>query len=385
MLVSAGEASGDLYAAELTLELRKRFPQARFYGCAGPRMQAAGVRPVLDAASLAVVGIAEVLRHLPRIYRDYQRLLAAIRRERPDFAILTDSPDFHLRLARRLRDWRIPVVYLVAPQVWAWRQGRLRRMREVIDLLLCIFPFEQDFFRRHGLRAHYIGHPLSTLLKPRLQKPDFFAAFGLDPCLPLIALLPGSRRDEAARHLPVLIEAAGLIRRELPAQFVWAAPHGGFPMPGSPDLLEPLRRLSIQRIEGFTWDVLAAADLALVASGTAAIEAALLETPMITFYKVSRLTWLIGRPLVRVPFYSMVNLVAGRAAVPELIQNEVRGERLAGEALRLLRDPEARAAMQGALAEVSARLTASENPMARAASLIDEHLQRAGSSPRSLA
>lgn len=385
MLISAGEASGDLYAAELTLELRKLFPQAEFFGCAGPRMQAAGVRPVVDAASLAVVGLAEVLRHLPRIYREYRRLLAAIAREKPDFAVLTDSPDFHLRLARHLRRWGIPVIYLVAPQVWAWRRGRLRQMRRTIDLLLCIFPFEERFFRGHGLRAHYIGHPLSTLVKPRLPRNDFFAALGLDVSKALVALLPGSRHDEAARHLPVLLEAAGLIRREVPAQFVWAAPPGGFPMPRSPALLEPIRRFSIQRIEGASWDVLAAADIALIASGTATIEAALLRTPMVTFYKVSRLTWLLGRPFVRVPYYTMVNLIAGRAIVPELIQNEVRGERLAGEALRLLREPEARAVMQSALAQVSAQLTAGENPMARAASLIHEHLGRAGWTSRSLA
>lgn len=384
MLISAGEASGDLYAAELTLELRKRFPHAEFFGCAGPRMQAAGVRPLLDAASLAVVGLAEVVRHLPRIYRDYRRLLAMIPREQPDLAVLTDSPDFHLRLAGKLRRWGIPVVYLVAPQVWAWRPGRLRRMRQAIDLLLCIFPFEEEYFRRHGLEAHYIGHPLSALLRPRMSRQELTALLGLDPSKPLVALLPGSRRDEAARHLPVLCEAAGLIRRELPAQFVWAAPPGAFPMPCSPALLEPIRRLSIQRIEGASWDVLAAADLALVASGTATVEAALLGTPMVTFYKVSRLTWLLGRPLVRVPFYSMVNLVAGRAVVPELIQNEVRGERLAGEALRLLRDGEARAAMQRALVEVAARLTASENPMTRAVTLIHRQLRRARSSARSL-
>ncbi len=385
VLVSAGEPSGDLYAAELVRELRRRLPQAHFFGCAGPHMQAAGVHPILDAASLAVVGLAEVLRHLPRIYRHYRRLLAAVQREKPDFAILTDSPDFHLRLARRLHRWGLPVVYLVAPQVWAWRPGRLRLMRRTIDLLLCIFPFEEDFFRRHGLPAHYIGHPLSTLLRPRLSKHQFCAAWGLDPSRPIVALLPGSRYDEAARHLPLLLEAAGLIRRNLPAQFLWAAPHRGFPMPASPAFSEPIRRLSIQRIEGATWDVLAAADVALVASGTATIEAALLRTPMVAFYKVSPLTWLLGRPLVRVPFFSMVNLVAGRAVVPELIQNEVSGERLAGQALRLLRDAEARAAMQRALTQVSAQLTAHGNPMARAATLIMERLRHALPAPRSLA
>ncbi|MGB9606739.1 MAG: lipid-A-disaccharide synthase, partial [Bryobacteraceae bacterium] len=364
---SAGEASGDLYAAALICRLRERFPTASFFGCAGPRMQQAGVRAVVDASSLAVVGLAEVLVHIPRIYGQFRRLLRAARREKPDLAILTDSPDFHLRLALHLKRWGIPVVYLVAPQVWAWRKGRLPHMRNCIDLLLCIFPFEEEFFRRHGLQAHYIGHPLATLARPTMSRDEFFARFRIPSDRPLVALLPGSRRGEAGRHLPVLIEAVQLIRREIQASFVWATPHPRFLASDLDKFREPIRSASIQLIEGFTWDVLASADLALVASGTATIEAALLGVPMVVFYKVSRLTWLLGRPLVRVPFYSMVNLVAGRAVVPELIQNEVRGERLAAEALRLLRQPEARSAMRRELAEVAAQFCPDTDPMLRAA------------------
>jgi lipid-A-disaccharide synthase len=376
VLVSAGEASGDLYAAELVRRLRPIWPEADFYGCAGPRMREVGVRPVVDAASLAVVGIAEVVRHIPRIYREYRRLLDGARREKPDLAILTDSPDFHLRLARRLKQWGVPVVYLVAPQVWAWRRGRLRTMRRVIDLLLCIFPFEEEFFASQGLRASYIGHPLSTLARPSMSRNEFLAQFGLPRDRPVVALLPGSRQGEALRHLPVLADAARHIHRALPSSFVWAAPAGAFWGKQTASFWEPLRDLSIQLIEGRTWDVLAHADVALVASGTATVEAALLGVPMVVFYKVSWLTWLAGRPLVKVPFYSMVNLVAGRAVVPELIQNEVRGERLAAEALRLLREPGARAAMQRELARVAAQLSATEDPMVRAATLIEDYLRQ---------
>lgn len=377
ILVSAGEASGDLYTASLVERLRERLREAEFFGSAGPRMRAAGVRAVVDAGSLAVVGLVEVLRHVPKIYRQYRRLLAACRQERPELAILADSPDFHLRLARRLKRQGIPVIYLVAPQVWAWRRGRLRLMRRVIDRLLCIFPFEEEFFRREGIAAFYIGHPLARLVRPRLAREEFLRAHGLPEDRPLVALLPGSRWSEASRHIPPLIQAAERIRREIPASFLWAAPEGGFSGASGPNFREPLARSSIQVIEGQTWDVLAQAEVALAASGTVTIEAALLGTPLVVFYKVSPWTWRLGRPLVHVPFYSMVNLVAGRAVAPELVQNEVVGERLAAEALRLLRDPEARRRMQRDLAQVAARLSGPQDPIERAAALVEEFMRSA--------
>lgn len=370
ILVSAGEASGDLYAAGLVGRLRERFPEAEFFGCAGPRMRQEGVRAVMDAAELAVVGIVEVIAHIPRIYGLYRRLWRAAQRERPDLAILTDSPDFHLRLARRLKRLGIPVIYLVAPQVWAWRQGRLPLLRRAVDRLLCIFPFEEAFFRGHGIDAHYIGHPLARLVRPSLSREEFFARYGLDPSKPLVALLPGSRRGEALRHLPELLDAAGRIRQRLPAQFVLALPGSGFA--GRKDFRERIARPAIQLVEGATWDVLAHSSVALAASGTVTVEAALLGTPMVTFYRVTSLTWWLGRPLVRVPYYSMVNLVAGRAVVPELIQNEMYGERLAAEALRLLEDGTARERMREELQIVAKALEGPEDPFAAAARLIGE-------------
>jgi len=370
ILISAGEASGDLYAASLVETLRRRFPEAEFFGCAGPRMRQAGVRAVVEAESLSVVGLFEVVRHIPRIYRQYRKLIQAARRERPRLAILTDSPDFNLRVARRLKRMGVPVVYLVAPQVWAWRQGRIPLMRRVIDHLLCIFPFEEEFFRRHGIPATYIGHPLSRLIRPSLTKADFLEKHNLTADRPLVALLGGSRRGEAGRHLPILVRAAGAIQRQQPAQFVLATPASGFS-----HFRERISGASIQVIEGETWDVLAHADVALAASGTVTIEAALLGTPMVTFYKVSALSWGLGRRLVRVPYYTMVNLVAGRAVVPELMQNEISGERLAAEALRLLNHPGERDEMRRGLAGVAAALSGGEDPMERAAGIIQEFLK----------
>jgi lipid-A-disaccharide synthase len=371
VLISAGEASGDLYAAGLVEALRRRNPDLEFFGCAGPRMQRAGVHPVVDAASIAVVGLAEVVTHIPRIWREYRKLLRAAVERRPDIAILADSPDFHLRLARRLKDLQIPVVYLVAPQVWAWRKGRLPAMRRYIDRLLCIFPFEPEFFALNGIQATYIGHPLTRLVRPSATRAQLRERYGVNDATPLVALLPGSREGEASRHLPTLLETVERIARSgfQPApKFVLAVPLGS-------NFRERNPAASIQVLEGQTWDVLACADLALAASGTVTIEASLLGTPMITFYRVNSLSWWMGRHLVKVPFYSMVNLVAGRRIVPELIQNEMTAERLAAEAVRLLGDEAARQNMRRDLALVAQKLSGPEDPLDVAASLVEKQLE----------
>jgi lipid-A-disaccharide synthase len=367
ILISAGEASGDLYASLLAARLR----HADLFGCTGPRMRAAGVRTVVDAASLAVVGIAEVVTHIPRIYGEYRRLLAAARTERPDLAILTDSPDFHLRVARQLHRLGIPVVYLVAPQVWAWRKGRLRNLRRDIRHLLCIFPFEEEFFRYHGVRATYLGHPLAGVVKPALSRAEFFRKHSLSPDRPLVTMMPGSRRGEAGRHLPYLIDAARRIHREKAAGFLLPASV----TTGAGFFEDRMGEAPIRVIEGESWDAMAHADLVLAASGTVTVEAALLGAPMVTFYRVSTPTWVIGRPLVKVPHYSMVNLVAGRRVVPELIQWDMTGERIAGEALRLLDDTAARARMRADLAETARKLAPQGDPMQKAAAIIEDLLE----------
>jgi len=369
ILVSAGEASGDLYAGRLVSTLRGRFPEAEFFGCAGHHMVQAGVRPVVHAASLAVVGLAEVVSHIPRIYSEYRRLVGACRRERPQLAILTDSPDFHLRVARKLKRLGIPVVYLVAPQVWAWRRRRIRQIRRNVDRLLCIFPFEEDFFRRHGIAAHYIGHPLARMVRPAFKREEFLQKHGFMTERPVITVLPGSRIGEAARHLPALRKAAAILHRETGAVFILATPFG---IPSQLSAKEGANGPDFRVVEGETWDAIAHADLALAASGTVTVEAALLGTPMVTFYKVSAASWMMGKWLVDVPFYSMVNLVAGRAVVPELIQNDMTGERIAAEARRLLEDSGARERMRRGLREVAARLSTDGDPMEKAAQIVHQ-------------
>jgi len=374
VLISAGEASGDLYAAGLVEALLRRRPDLEFSGCAGPRMQKAGVRPVVDAHSLAVVGLVEVLAHIPRIYGEYRKLLDAARRERPELAILIDSPDFNLRAARRLKKLGIPVFYLVAPQVWAWRKGRLPLMRRTIDSLLCIFPFEPEFFARHGIHAVYIGHPLTRLVQPSASRAELRRRFGIPDGTPLIALLPGSRTGEAARHLLILLEAVERVRSltKSAPRFILAVPPGT--VPAGSNFRERISAASIQLLEGKTWDVLVCADVALAASGTVTIEACLLGTPMVTFYRVNNLSWWMGKALVRVPFYSMVNLVAGRKIVPELIQDQMTAENLAREALVLLENEAAREGMRRDLAEVAEKLSGPDDPIEVAAALIESQL-----------
>jgi len=264
----------------------------------------------------------------------------------------------------------VPVVYLVAPQVWAWRKGRIRGMRRTVSRLLCIFPFEEPFFRSNGVLASYIGHPLTGLVRPSLEKAEFFRKHRLTLSRPLVTVLPGSRKGEAARHLPALLDAVDKIYREQAAHFLLPASE----TTGAAFFRERIGSAPIQVIESETWDAIAHADLALAASGTVTIEAALLGTPMVTFYKVNPLSWLLGRLLVRVPFYSMVNLVAGRPIVPELMQNAMTGDRLAAEALHLLKDSAARAQMRENLAEVARKLSSEERPMEKAAELVEQLL-----------
>ncbi len=369
-LVSAGEASGDLYASGVVERLSAIFPSADFYGCAGPRLLAAGVTPVIHSADLAVVGLAEVARHLPRIYRRYRKLVHFVEQHRPDAALLTDSPDFHLRLARHLKRLHVPVFYLVAPQVWAWRQGRVKTIRELVDKLFCLFPFEETWFRERGVDATYIGHPLATIARPRFARDEFFKRHLLDPSSRLITLLPGSRAGEARRHLPILLDTVAALRRRFALSAVLALRRGFYTHEAFSKYRERIDALSIKVVENETWDCIAHADLALAASGTVTIEAAVLGTPMVIFYKVNPLSWYGGRHLVKVPFLSMVNLIAEREIVPELIQRDMTPANIVQAADKLLTSPGAADRMRADLQHVRQLLTREGDPFERAANLI---------------
>jgi lipid-A-disaccharide synthase len=352
LLVSCGEPSGDLYAAELARELRRRVPALEVCGLGGDRLAEQGARLLAHVRELAVVGLLEVVTHLSRLRAVFASVLDEVDRRRPDVAVLIDYPDFNLRLARELRRRRIPVVYYVSPQVWAWRRGRVRAIRRDVSLMLVIFPFEEAIYREAGVQVRFVGHPLVDLV-PAPDRPAFLAQHRLDPARRLVAVLPGSRPREVAHNLPPLAGALERLARARPElQFV-AVSAPTLP-PGT--LEARLAPLGVRVVAGEAHGALGAADLALVASGTATVEAALLGTPMVVVYRLAALTYVLGRPFVRVPHYAMVNLIAGRRLVPELIQRDFTPDRVAAEALALLEDQSRLAAVREALAAVKDRL-----------------------------
>jgi lipid-A-disaccharide synthase len=354
-MLSCGEPSGDLYAAALAREIRAADPSATITGFGGERLRAAGAKLVGDFSGLSVTGLLEVARVLPRTYGMYRRLIAHARAERPDVFVAIDFPDFNFRLAGALRRLRIPVVYYISPQLWAWRPGRMKTMREIADRVLVIFEFEERIYRDAGVPVEWVGHPLLDVTPPARPKDQVRRDLGLTPGAPLVALLPGSRRNEVRAILPGLVQSAELVRAAVPAvQFVLPrASHV------DNDLLAPLGELRGQPaviVDGRADDALAAADVAIVASGTVTVQAALHECPMVVVYRLSPMTYRLGRPFVRVNTFAMANLVAGRKVVPELMQDDFIPERVAAETLKILTDPETASRVRRDLRDVRSRL-----------------------------
>jgi lipid-A-disaccharide synthase len=345
-----------MYAARLARDLRER-TGARIFGMGGPRMAEAGVELIADYHEVAVVGIAEVLHKIPSVVSVQNRLAREAVRRKADLAILVDSPGTHLGVARRLKPKKIPVGYFIGPQIWAWRAGRVRIVRRRVKKMVVIFPFEEKIYRDAGVPVEFVGHPLVDVVKPTMSRAQFAANLGLDPERPIVALLPGSRKNEIARNYPVVAQAcANLVRsgsRLSEIQFVHVAAHGLGPELFAPDTQDGLK---IHRIEGGAYDALSAADCAIVASGTATIEASILGTPMVVVYRVSPISAFLARPLIRTKFFAMPNLIAGRQVVPELIQKDFTAQAVERETRRLIESPDARFAMRADLCEVSSRL-----------------------------
>ena len=354
LLLSCGEASGDLYAGALTRELVALAPGATVSGLGGPRFTAAGGRPIADYRGLAVTGLTEAIAKIPRSLATLRRLVEWARTERPDALVAIDFPDFNFPLARRVKRLRIPVVYYISPQLWAWRPGRMKTMREIADRVLVIFPFEEAIYREAAVPVEFVGHPLIDLAKTPQTRQDFLLALALSPAAPTVAILPGSRPNEVARILPDLVAAADLIRARLPdAQFVVAR---------APDLDDRLFEVVAEQgpamviVEGQTDAVLASADVAVTASGTATVQAALHDTPMVIVYRLSPVTYSLGRRLVTLDTIGMVNLIAGDKIVPELIQAAFTPEAVAKEAISMLTDRARAAHIRDGLARVRERL-----------------------------
>jgi lipid-A-disaccharide synthase len=357
LMIVAGERSGDLYGAELASALRARLNNAEIFGCGGESMRRAGVDTVVDAHQLTMMGITEVIGGLPRAYRAFHALLAEVDKRRPQLAVLIDFPDFNLRLAKQLKKREIRVVYFVSPQVWAWRKSRLRQLKARIDKMLCIFDFEEAIYLEAGIPVEYVGHPLVDLARPRLTREQFLGEIGLEPATATVALLPGSREKEVSHILPTMLEAAQRLSLTHKVQFVVAVAPTLDTQWLEKALLERYAgRATVRTATRATYDALEHCEVAIVASGTATIEAALLERPMVVVYRVSPLSWLLGRVLVNVPFYSMVNILARKQVVPELIQRDFTAAKVAGRVEYLLAHPQAREEMTQELRALKDRL-----------------------------
>jgi lipid-A-disaccharide synthase len=357
-MISCGEPSGDLYAGALARELLRIESSTVITGFGSEQLRSAGADLVADFQGLSVTGLLEVARVLPRTYAIYRRLLAHAEAARPDVFVAVDFPDFNFRLAHAMRRLGVPVVYYISPQLWAWRPGRMKTMQRIADRVLVIFPFEEAIYRRAGVAVEWVGHPLLDVAHAPQRRDSFLAGLGLDPAKPVVALLPGSRINEVQAILPGLLDAARIIHRRSPAtQFVLArAPH----LPD--DLFVGIgagidgEGPAIAVLENATDDVLAAADVALLASGTVTVQAALRECPMVVVYRLSPLTYRLGRPFVRVNMFAMANLVAGQQVVPELMQDDFTPDAVATHALALLEEPRRAEAMRTELRNVRAKL-----------------------------
>ena len=351
-MISAGEASGDMYAARLATALRAR-TGATIFGMGGPRMREAGVDVIVDAKEIAVLGITEVLHKVPTVLGILRRLRKEAARRRPALAILVDSPGTNLPLGKKLHRLNIPLAYFIAPQIWAWRPWRIGAMKRILNRVLVIFPFEEAIYQKAGIPVDFVGHPLVDVVRPSKTRAEFLAAQHLDAARPVVALLPGSRPSEISLNLPGILDACEGLARDIKPQFVMAS------APGLDDGF--FRRymrpgIDVKRISGAPYDVLASADCAIVSSGTATVEAALLDAPMVVVYRVSPASAFILRRMIRTPHIAMVNLIAGRRVVPELIQDEFTGARVEAEVRKILGSNEERERMRKDLAEVREKL-----------------------------
>ncbi|HET6168526.1 MAG TPA: lipid-A-disaccharide synthase [Terracidiphilus sp.] len=395
IFISAGEASGEHYGALLVEALQKRLAAVgqtgRFFGMGGQRMANAGLEVVVRSEDMAVMGITEVVRHLPRIYREFGRLKRAIRARRPDVAVLIDFPDIHFKLAEQLHGLGVPVIFFVSPQLWAWKKHRIRLVQKYIGKMLVIFPFEEQFYREHGVTAEFVGHPLADLPLPTIAREQFAAENALDPAKTWIALLPGSRAKEIRDHLPEILTAARLLAAH--------RAHGDatqsleFVVPLAPTLTAPQRRSVSEIVNQLQQDLtirlvdeagaaLFHARASVVASGTATVEAALIGNPFVVVYRVSPITYAIAQRIVTVPHVAMANLIAGQRVVPELIQNNFTAANIVQELEPLLPDAAPRQSMMKELERIRSLLNVrshlpggrSENAIDRVAAITLEQL-----------
>jgi lipid-A-disaccharide synthase len=355
VLIVAGEASADLHGSNLVKEMKRLDPGITFWGVGGQNMDREGVRILVPSSEMAVVGLTEVLPRLHIITRTYYALKRILKEKRPDLLILIDYPDFNIRLARVAKRACVPVLYYISPQVWAWRKGRVKKIKRQVDRLAVILPFEETLYRQRGLNAEYVGHPLIDAIPPRLERREALKGLDIRDSYPIIGLLPGSRREEVRNLLPPMVQAVSILQTHFPNLQCL------IPLAStiSEDLIHDVLGkppVETRVLRGKIYSILNACDFAFVTSGTATLETTIMQVPMVILYRVSRVTYWIGRRVIKVPYIGLPNLVAGAGIVSEIIQDEITPERLAREALAILQDGERRQNMVKALIKVREKL-----------------------------
>lgn len=354
-MIVAGEASGDLHAANFFRALQRRLPGVTAFGMGGTRMREAGIDVRFDASNIGVIGLWEVLKHYREIRRALQLMQRLACEEKPDLLVCVDYKEFNFRLAKHAKACGVKILFYVSPQVWAWRPGRVKKYGEIADMMAVIFPFEVPFYQTHGIPVRYVGHPLVGKVQPSLDKAAALQAFGLKQDAPIIGLLPGSRHNEIRRLLPVMLQAAGLLAHRFPdAQFVLPQASSVSDTALSGYLAQS--PVAVRVVRERHHDALSCCDAVMTCSGTATLEAALLGIPMIIVYKLAPLSYWLGRWLIRVPYIGLANIVAGKNIVRELIQHAASAEAIASEMGRLLMDGDYAATMREELARVKTRL-----------------------------
>ena len=370
ILISAGEASGEMYGAELIEALHRRDAGVEFFGVGGPRMRAAGCDTIVDAKELAVVGITEILSHLRKIYGLFDHVIAEADRRKPGLGVVIDAPAFNWRVARQLHKRGIPVVYYVCPQFWAWRQGRVKLLRKYISKALVIFPFEEKFYRDRGVDATFVGHPLAELPHPSIERADYAALYQIDPAKHWITIMPGSRVKEVRMNLPTILDAVKRL-----------GPSCEYLLPVAPTIDREILQQQIGKVRVTlvpeSLPALWHSRAGIIASGTATVEAAMMATPFVMVYRVSALTYLLGKPRIKVPYFAMVNLIAEEEVVPELVQQDFTAENIVCRINELLPDGVVRDRQLEGLAKVKASLRSplasdGRHPADRAADIILE-------------
>ncbi len=377
ILIIAGEASSDSHAASLVKAINSISPDIKFFGIGGKSMQSAGVELLYNIVNLAVMGPVDLIEHYSKLRKIYYHLCSLAKQNKPDCAILIDYPGFNLKIAKYLKALGIPIIYYVSPQIWAWGAGRIKKIRRLVDKILVLFSFEEELYKKEGVKVSFVGHPLLDSVKQTIQRDKFLTQLNINPKKTTVGILPGSRNHEVTRILPIMLDAAKLMQDSLGADNV------EFLLPIANTIKKDFvksflkqRKINITLIEGNTYNALSASYVAMVASGTATLETALLGIPMAIVYRVAMLTYLLLRAVIRIPYIGMVNVMSGKKIVPEFVQYNAKGRLIAEYLLELIRNKDRWQEVKNSILEIKPKL-GSPGASTRAAEEVVNFLKKA--------